>query len=286
MAGRIRQLSSHLSVDTRPVDGGARETRSTERVPHRRHGFVGPDPNQIEQYRTTLPAMPRVNKDLRTWTTSELLRRCQGLGATDNQLDAIVEGDGSRDALLALTQQLEPPSPQTATLEDITVDARSSSIEAMAETLECFGAVVVTNAAPAALMDAVDAQLDSAGAWAISRGEQEAGRPASRMHMELLMKAPLAGDLVTNEFVLGVARHLLEPHCKRIALKELCAFEVQPGNVAQHFHREDRAYAQPRHTVSASAIGIPCCQVSHYHSDAACRHALLILRILAVAPRA
>jgi hypothetical protein len=46
---------------------------------------------------------------------------------------------------------------------------------------------------------------------------------------------------VTNEYVLGVSRFLLEPHCKRIALKELCAFEVQPGNVAQHFHREDRA---------------------------------------------
>ena len=111
----------------------------------------------------------------------------------------------------------------------------------MADTLDRFGAVVVTNAASAALLDAVDAQLESAGAWAISRGEQEAGRPASRMHMELLMKAPLAGELVTNEFVLGVSRYLLEPHCKRIALKELCAFEVQPGNVAQHFHREDRA---------------------------------------------
>jgi hypothetical protein len=237
---RLRRLASHLAA------GGTASTTATQSEPEeaetQRHAFVGPDPALMARYQNSLSTVPRVNKDTASWTASELLRRCQGLGATDEQLDAIVEGDQTRAALLSLVQRLEPPPPQTASIEAITVDARTTPIADMAEILERVGAVVLTNAAPQAQLDEIDAQLEAAGCWAISRGKQEGGRPASRMQMELLVKAPLAGELVTNEYVLGVSRHVLGPHCKRIALKELSAFEVQPGNARQNFHREDRAY--------------------------------------------
>ena len=95
------------------------------------------------------------------------------------------------------------------------------TIEEMSEVLERVGALVIKNAASQELMDAVDAQLEEAGAWAISRGKQVDGRSAGRMQMDMLLRAPLTQKLMTNEYVLGVTRHVLGPHCKRIALKEL-----------------------------------------------------------------
>ena len=78
----------------------------------------------------------------------------------------------------------------------------------------------------------IDAQLETAGAWEISRSK------AGRMQMDMLLRAPATRKLLTNEHVLGVTRHVLGKSCKRIALKELSVFEVQPGQEAQKFHRE------------------------------------------------
>lgn len=218
---RIRQIASHVVA---AVEAEAEEELHIDEY-IARHGHTQQQrgnrgPEQAE-FTKRLKEMPRVDKDIATWSNAELMRRGLALGASDEQISDIVASTDSRAELLALVSSLEPPPPSTATVDQITVDARTATIEEMGEILERVGAVVITNAAPLELMDALDAQLEEAGAWNISRGKQVNGRPAGRMQMNMLLKAPLTQELVTNEYVTGVTRHVLGPHCKRIALKEL-----------------------------------------------------------------
>ena len=60
------------------------------------------------------------------------------------------------------------------------------------------------------------------------------------MWMDALIKAPSVAHLLTHELVLATGRKLLGSSCKRIALKELSAWEVAPGSGDGKFHREDQ----------------------------------------------
>jgi hypothetical protein len=185
-----------------------------------------------EQLRERLKNEPRISKDLSTWTETELMQRSLALGAEDAAVNAALASSQTKEMLIELCESLEPPSPQTATVEMITVE-NTASFEEMAAILEGVGALIIKNAADEETIAAVDAQLDAAGAWEISRNKK------GRMQMDMLLKAPATRKLLTNEYVLGVTRHVLGPSCKRIALKELSVFEVQPGQEKQKFHRED-----------------------------------------------
>lgn len=183
---RIRQIASHVVA---AVEAEAEEELHIDEY-IARHGHTQQQrgnrgPEQAE-FTKRLKEMPRVDKDIATWSNAELMRRGLALGASDEQISDIVASTDSRAELLALVSSLEPPPPSTATVDQITVDARTATIEEMGEILERVGAVVITNAAPLELMDALDAQLEEAGAWNISRGKQVNGRPAGRMQMNML----------------------------------------------------------------------------------------------------
>lgn len=185
-----------------------------------------------EQLRERLKNEPRISKDLWTWTEAELMQRSLALGADTDELNAAMSSSQTKKMLIELCEVLEPPDPQSVTVDMITVDS-SASVEEKAEILERVGALIIRNAADEDTIAAVDEQLEQAGAWEISRNKK------GRMQMDMLLKAPATRQLLTNEHVLSTVRHVLGPSCKRIALKELSVFEVQPGQEKQKFHRED-----------------------------------------------
>lgn len=147
-----------------------------------------------------------------------------------------------KEALRSLVRKLEPPPPEAARLEDMTVEAGSASVEDMVARLRTFGAVVIKNAADPEVINQVDAEVEKAGGWNKNpTKELVPGRDAVGMRggMELLMQAPALEKLYTNKVVLSAVNGLLGPYCRRVALKEMETFAVQPGQGKQLFHRED-----------------------------------------------
>ena len=240
---RLARIESHLAsaveAQQEAVESLTKDDLTIRREGHTRGMTRSYGGTAMKQFREELKEAPRISKDLATWSLDSLLHRARALGAASDTISDCIASADSRSELIEVVQELEPPHPQSVSVDDITCDALIHTVEEMAEILERVGALVIKNAASQELMDQVDAQLEEAGAWAISRGKQVDGRPAGRMQMDMLLRAPLTQELVTNEHVLGVTRHVLGPHCKRIALKELSVFEVQPGNAMQGFHRED-----------------------------------------------
>ena len=159
----------------------------------------------------------------------ELIRRAQALGATDEQLNrSVAVEDGSvNDSLVALVRSLEPPPSASATVADITV-GRDASIEDVLMRLHTIGAVVIKDACSPELLQQVDAELGSAGAWS----REWSGLEGGRMGMDAIMAAPSVEQLLTSDVVLTAVNGLLGPSCRRIALKELEIFAIQPGQVS------------------------------------------------------
>ena len=56
---------------------------------------------------------------------------------------------------------------------------------------------------------------------------------------DFLLRAPALEGLYTHPAVLNCVKTLLGPYCRRVALKEIEIFAVQPGQGKQIFHRED-----------------------------------------------
>ena len=68
---------------------------------------------------------PRLSQDLSDWSAADLVRRCQMLGASDAELnDALTSTTGVTAALAALAVALQPPPPEAATVEMLTVRDR------------------------------------------------------------------------------------------------------------------------------------------------------------------
>eukprot|EP00933_Yihiella_yeosuensis_P009059 TRINITY_DN114847_c0_g1_i1.p1 TRINITY_DN114847_c0_g1~~TRINITY_DN114847_c0_g1_i1.p1 ORF type:complete len:421 (+),score=57.66 TRINITY_DN114847_c0_g1_i1:115-1377(+) len=189
---------------------------------------------------TTAPTVDPIDSDPSTWRPSEVIRRCQSLGAADSAIDACFEDASPKTALLTLLQRLEPPSPLLVSYQDLAVTA-SASAEEIAAKLEKYGACVVERLAPAELIDSIDAQLTAANAWSTQY---------ARMGMDCLVKAPLVAKLLEHDLVLAAVRKLLGVNCREIALKLLEVFQVQPGGREQLLHREDGLHPwnhQPHH---------------------------------------
>ncbi len=176
-------------------------------------------------------------QQLSSWSPMELIRRAQTLGATDEQLNrCVAEGsDGATHSLIALVRSLEPPPAETVVVADITVE-RNASLEDVLMRLHTIGAVVIKDACSPELLHKVDAELGAAGAWS----REWSGLEGGRMGMDAIMHAPSVEQLLTSDVVLTAVNGLLGPNCRRVALKELEIFAIQPGQGKQGFHREDQ----------------------------------------------
>ena len=167
----------------------------------------------------------------RAWALSRL-NRCIAAGS----------GDAVLGELVALVRSLEPPPPQTVSVADITVQ-KAAPVDEMVRRLESFGAVVIERAADNHLMNRVEAELEAAGAWSMDPDSPSAEDGTGRMGMDGLVKAPSIEGLLAHPLALAAARGLLGKSCKRVTLKEIEIFAVQPGKGRQNFHREDQFWA-------------------------------------------
>ena len=173
---------------------------------------------------------------------AQLLRRVVALGATDAQLDGAVAAPDTGAALRELAHSLSPPPSGGVAIEDLAVGP-TASVEAIVQRLDRYGACVIRSLASDALMDRVDEECTSAGAWdAADLRATGSNQTTNRMGIEVLMKAPSVADLLTHPLVLAAVNTLLCRSSKRVALKELEVFELQPGQGAEapRWHREDQ----------------------------------------------
>ena len=231
---RIENVASHVVAGaalepiapTPPQQQGLEITSPT--APQ--HGI---SPDARAQHRERLLKEPRMSKDLSTWSSADLVHRALAMGANNDEITAAVDAANSKEALIDMICAMEPPPASSATVEMITVD-KDESVERKVEILESVGALIIKNAISEEDIAEIDEQLDAAGCWKISREGK------GRMQMDGLLKAPACRKMLTNKYVLEVTRATLGRSCKRIALKELSIFEVQPGNPKQTFHREDQ----------------------------------------------
>ena len=173
---------------------------------------------------------------------AQLLRRVVALGATDAQLDGAVAAPDTGAALRELAHSLSPPPSGGVAIEDISVGP-TASVEAIVQRLDRYGACVIRSLVSDELMDRVDEECTSAGAWnAADLRATGSNQTTNRMGIEVLMQAPSVADLLTQPLVLAAVNTLLCRSSKRVALKELEVFELQPGQGAEapRWHREDQ----------------------------------------------
>jgi hypothetical protein len=237
---RIVNVASHVVCSSSAAVQPVTTPPPTEAPPQQGLEITSPtapqhgiDPDARAQHRERLLREPRLPKDLSTWSSADLIHRALAMGADSDGITAAVDAANSKELLIGMVQALEPPPASSATVEMITVE-KDESVERKVEILESVGALIIKNAISESDIAEIDAQLDAAGCWKISRESK------GRMQMDGLLKAPACRKMLTNKYVLEVTRATLGRSCKRIALKELSIFEVQPGNPKQTFHREDQ----------------------------------------------
>ena len=113
----------------------------------------------------------------------------------------------------------------------------------LVESLRRDGAVIVTELAEPALVEAVRAelrpQLDRDGLRTVSDFN---GAKTLRCYSSLLAKAPSAAALVDHDRVADVADAILLPHCASWQVGSLTAIEILPGESGQALHRDDSLY--------------------------------------------
>ena len=243
--GRVGTIHTCTDTATRGAAGGPYDA---ERIDI---GAPGSAPSQTDRerrspgnsimsgfFRASLEDKPRL--DLEFTAPLQLLRRAQALGASEVQINAcLLAGGDITGALKALVTSLEPPPPGSVTVADLSVE-RTASPEEMVSKLHEYGAVVIRHAAEESLIAQIDAELEPWGAWSADATDRAPGSQEGRMGMDGLLRAPSTEHLLTNPVVLSAVNALLGPHCRRIALKEIEIFAVQPGQGKQLFHHEDQ----------------------------------------------
>ena len=235
MAG-VRRRLGHIGAALRPGGTAAAQAQTDAAAQ-----AVSSPPDPLTLFGAARPGeQPRLDLEhLEDWSAVDLIRMAMARGASDADISACVVGDDSVAALAALNTELQPPPAPTASVESITLPNTASADEVVAK-LETFGIAIIEHAADEPLISLVESELHAAGAFDIDPPES-GGRPGGkRMWMDALFKAPSVAHLLTNELVLATGRKLLGGSCKRIALKELSAWEVAPGSGDGKFHREDQ----------------------------------------------
>ena len=248
-ARRLRQLAASIVPRGAAVDDGAAIDSSSAAAlaypppevaeTDEENPYVTGHALMSEVLRQDLADTPRVNGALEEWSTVELMDRARGLGASDGLLDACLNAGDVRGELLQLARSLEPPPPSAATVADLSVE-RDASVQEIVTKLDRYGACVIKHAADEALVRQIDEELEPFGAWSKDPEDRVEGSRNGRMGMNGVMHAPSTEHLLTHPTVLAAVNGLLGRHCRRIALKEIEIFAVQPGQGKQPFHREDQ----------------------------------------------
>eukprot|EP01043_Picozoa_sp_COSAG02_P072174 COSAG02_NODE_13491_length_1387_cov_2.019410_2_plen_263_part_00 len=189
--------------------------------------------------REELAEAPRVSFEYDKWSAVDLLDRARQLGASNAQLNQAILDSNPHGDLKFLVEELMPPPPTTVKVEDFTVE-RTATVEEMVAALDKYGALVIKHCADPALIAQVEEELEPFGAWSANPEDRIPGSRVGRMGMNGLMHAPSAEHLLTHPTVLSVVNGLMGQHCRRLALKEIEIFAVQPGQGKQPFHREDQ----------------------------------------------
>ena len=175
------------------------------------------------------------------FTPAEIIRRCIGLGATDEQLDDCVHQPDTEAALRRLADSLRPPPSTGVTVADLSV-GRDASVEAIVERLDRYGACVIERLASDELIEQVEVQCTAAGAWDAKTIEGTGSNQImERMCHEIITSAPSVATLLEQPLVLAAVSSVLCRSAKRVALKQVEVFELKPGQGSPGgFHREDQ----------------------------------------------
>eukprot|EP01045_Picozoa_sp_COSAG04_P007819 COSAG04_NODE_417_length_14700_cov_114.213709_14_plen_210_part_00 len=174
MQRRTEVASTRLAKVVRHLVAGAEKTKEERSFTDANAGF---SEDARAEHRQRVMKLPRMSKDLDTWTSSELIHRAQAIGASDDTIASLVDAADTKALLVDLVQSLEPPPASSATVEMITVD-KETPTERMVEILEDVGALVILNAVSDDEMDEIDAELADAGCWRTRA--RAAGRRACR----------------------------------------------------------------------------------------------------------
>ncbi|KAJ8608508.1 hypothetical protein CTAYLR_005716 [Chrysophaeum taylorii] len=127
------------------------------------------------------------------------------------------------------------------------VVASATRPELVASIVREFGAVVVEGAADEAAMDALSVDLRERNGTFFGAKGSFAGADTTRNAGKPLAESTVAQRLAVDELVVGTARDLLEPFCKRIILGTCSVISVHPPNgepaPPQDLHRDDSMWA-------------------------------------------
>lgn len=120
--------------------------------------------------------------------------------------------------------------------------ARLETDAPVAEKLMADGAVIVENVMPAELIDAVLHDLrEPFDAQGLKFTNEFNGFKTRRVG-GILGISRAAADILAHPLVLGVADHVLKPHCENYRIGSSTAIEIMPGEGNQALHRDDDFY--------------------------------------------
>jgi ectoine hydroxylase-related dioxygenase (phytanoyl-CoA dioxygenase family) len=108
--------------------------------------------------------------------------------------------------------------------------------------LLCDGAVIVENVIPADLIDQVLADLRGPFDEQGLKFTNDFNGYKTRRLGGILGLSRAAADILAHPLVLGVADHVLKPHCESYRIGSATAIEIMPGEGAQQLHRDDDFY--------------------------------------------
>lgn len=121
----------------------------------------------------------------------------------------------------------------------------TQSLDRHAAQLIRDGYTVVRGALPAAIVAALDADLDGRFAATPFCAGDFYGRRTKRFG-SLLIRSPHAAAFVQHALALDLAQRALGSHCDRIALNLTQAVEIHGGALAQYPHRDEDMWAGPK----------------------------------------
>ena len=120
--------------------------------------------------------------------------------------------------------------------------ARLTGTDALGERLMADGAVIVEKVIPAALLDRVLADFRGPFDAQGLKFTNEFNGFKTRRLGGVLGLSRAAADILAHPLVLGVADHVLLPHCRNYRIGSSTAIEIMPGEGNQRLHRDDDFY--------------------------------------------
>ena len=117
--------STRLAKVVRHVVAGAEKTKEERSFTDANAGF---SEDARAEHRQRVMKLPRMSKDLATWSSSELIHRAQAMGASDDTIASLVDAADTKALLVDLVQSLEPPPASSEKPAFASVNERSSLV--------------------------------------------------------------------------------------------------------------------------------------------------------------